>query len=720
VKIALNFFCSFALMFLSWPVYADDTSSDWWIIGSSFEGQGTQSSGSSWSIEIRVISDTEATISYPSIPCSGTLTLKRLNKDRAFFSEDIVENVKKCDSDGTVSIRRTQGGKFVFRWQKGDITARGTLEQSLPGKPLRDETQDLAADSEPRKLNPSNISDAVKFKLVTESFAALATVDDYRNAIAEGANVRTVTTVGDLSALHYAIRFGEPANVEFLIEQGADINAANKFLETPLHYAASTWGGQNLSEALSNTQSLIKAGANVDAASDQGVTPLMLSISVDVAQALLAAGADRTLRTNEGKDVAQHIAAYGNSEVAVYIKRAISSQQSTPSEDANTKVCNSPDVLEVRTEPNGCIACVGSSDANRYVWKGQCVDEMIDGDGILYWYSGEDLTWRFASNGFQRISRGNLIVDYNVDNIFDLNYFDDEGTRMDACSPYESNGDYRLPRIQVDVELGFPLHLNYHLKEVLAKVEKTVARACKVGMQSNTAGIDFDVEDIRQVNVEISVSNGSGVTDACGYGGTSIGEISDCYEDQNPWLGPFIETINAVNSRRDDELRRQAEQQRLAEETALQSEIEYLKAQAEQEHRMSLEKIADDIAMPIPNLADFAARDPGSLISLMASGRLIYFTPKYLDMRNGMIFVTAKQLPTPIYAEIEQQFAGKATGWDQWFADIDKAAGVGEYTVICIVDQSQAEAFGKQRLMSVIATLDSFQGRNIVLKCRQK
>ncbi|MFD0724569.1 ankyrin repeat domain-containing protein [Lysobacter brunescens] len=85
------------------------------------------------------------------------------------------------------------------------------------------------------------------------------------------------------------------ALVEWLVAQGADINAADAYGRTPLHHRSASWKG--------GVDRLLSLGADIEARDDRGHTPLHAaaeshkSASVD---ALLKKGADPHARTTSG------------------------------------------------------------------------------------------------------------------------------------------------------------------------------------------------------------------------------------------------------------------------------------------------------------------------------------------------------------------------------------------------------------------------------------
>ncbi|MHB1308696.1 MAG: ankyrin repeat domain-containing protein, partial [Limisphaerales bacterium] len=96
--------------------------------------------------------------------------------------------------------------------------------------------------------------------------------------------------------LHKAAASGYLAVAEFLLANGAEVNAADRSRRTPLHLAASA-GHKRLCELL------LSQGADVKASDSKGFTPLHLAV-VDgylaVAETLLAAGAEVNTPANPG------------------------------------------------------------------------------------------------------------------------------------------------------------------------------------------------------------------------------------------------------------------------------------------------------------------------------------------------------------------------------------------------------------------------------------
>lgn len=103
-----------------------------------------------------------------------------------------------------------------------------------------------------------------------------------------------------VTPLHWAARAGALNCLRLLLEAGADANATNKSKRTPLHFAAET---DNPHQAAA-IDLLVRHGALLDAQDRKGRTPLHRATyegCLAAVEALLAAGADRTIPNKTGK-----------------------------------------------------------------------------------------------------------------------------------------------------------------------------------------------------------------------------------------------------------------------------------------------------------------------------------------------------------------------------------------------------------------------------------
>ena len=114
-----------------------------------------------------------------------------------------------------------------------------------------------------------------------------------------------------------AIQKGDATTVQRMMQRGANPNYVNWGLVggTPLYLAA---GKSNIKIV----KVLIQAGADVNQKSNDGNTPLMNTDSPQIAQLLLNAGANPTIRNDDGLTAWQGAKYGGDTELAKVIMRA--------------------------------------------------------------------------------------------------------------------------------------------------------------------------------------------------------------------------------------------------------------------------------------------------------------------------------------------------------------------------------------------------------------
>jgi len=122
-----------------------------------WEGNGRQSSGSTWTIKMTIESNTtNYKIDYPSLSCGGTLTLLSMSDERVEFNEKLTYGITKCIDNGKVVLVKSSEDKADFIWYYADGTedARGVVERNL----LLDTDQDGIPNTRETELglNPDN------------------------------------------------------------------------------------------------------------------------------------------------------------------------------------------------------------------------------------------------------------------------------------------------------------------------------------------------------------------------------------------------------------------------------------------------------------------------------------------------------------------------------------------------------------------------------------
>merc|ERR1719473_1406937 len=115
-------------------------------------------------------------------------------------------------------------------------------------------------------------------------------IDKVKEAIKRGFNVNSRDPAG-WTALHEA-RSAEMTQI--LLDAGANPNCALKSGATPLHFAG---------RCVEQVKILLKHGARANTTNDEGETPLHSAKTIEVAEALLSAGADINDADKTGRDV---------------------------------------------------------------------------------------------------------------------------------------------------------------------------------------------------------------------------------------------------------------------------------------------------------------------------------------------------------------------------------------------------------------------------------
>jgi ankyrin repeat protein len=109
-----------------------------------------------------------------------------------------------------------------------------------------------------------------------------------------GADANAISKEG-LSPLHYALRFNAPDVVALLLKYGAMVNTADPLGRTPLHWLLGIYSGDP-SDMLSIAENLLEKGADVNAISNEGLSPLKCALSgegrEEIVALLLEHGAD--------------------------------------------------------------------------------------------------------------------------------------------------------------------------------------------------------------------------------------------------------------------------------------------------------------------------------------------------------------------------------------------------------------------------------------------
>ncbi|HEY0099062.1 MAG TPA: hypothetical protein VGB76_08930 [Pyrinomonadaceae bacterium] len=105
---------------LTFVVCAQDKSRAW--LNGSWEGTGYQmDTATTWTVNFSA-RGRRFSIEYPSLKCSGTWRLLRVNAQRAIFRERITVGQGECVDRGVVTIERLNGRQIAYRFSYAGST----------------------------------------------------------------------------------------------------------------------------------------------------------------------------------------------------------------------------------------------------------------------------------------------------------------------------------------------------------------------------------------------------------------------------------------------------------------------------------------------------------------------------------------------------------------------------------------------------------------------
>jgi hypothetical protein len=180
--------------------------------------------------------------------------------------------------------------------------------------------------------------------------------------VEKGADV-TAANTGGCTALHFAAMSGHVTAMHCLVEHGADVKAANKDGATALHHAAQE--GQ-----LAAVKWLVGWGADIAARDDIGFTTLHFAARkghVEVVKWLVEEGADVAAKDNSGCTALHHCVRKGHVSAAEYFTHRIMGKGVLIAQAATLHACTNPTLTPTATtEPIvSALWCVRDERARR-------------------------------------------------------------------------------------------------------------------------------------------------------------------------------------------------------------------------------------------------------------------------------------------------------------------------------------------------------------------
>jgi len=211
---------------------------------------------------------------------------------------------------GKVRFLLAKGADAKYRAPSGDeaITVAASYRGSADAiKALLD----AGADAEP--------PEGVKVRHSPLLFASMSgDLDTVSLLLSRGAKANPRPNPSGDSPISEAITFGHAAVVRALIDAGAKVDLVESTGVNLLHWATIT----NRADVI---PALARAGVDIDAIDAAGYTPLMYAATIDFGdsatlEALVAAGANRTIRNGSGRTALQQAERLGHAKLAAALK----------------------------------------------------------------------------------------------------------------------------------------------------------------------------------------------------------------------------------------------------------------------------------------------------------------------------------------------------------------------------------------------------------------
>jgi ankyrin repeat protein len=207
---------------------------------------------------------------------------------------------------GKIRLLLTRGARVTFRSPAGYDAATAVASHRGSAEAMR-ALLDAGADAEP--------PETVKVRHSPLLLAAMSGDLETASLLLErGARANPRPNPSGNSPVSEAITFGRADVVRALIRAGAKTDLVERTGVNLLHWATITNHADVIPE-------LANAGVDINAIDDAGFTPLMYAATIDFGdsatlRALLAAGADRTIRNESGRTALQQARRLGHARLA--------------------------------------------------------------------------------------------------------------------------------------------------------------------------------------------------------------------------------------------------------------------------------------------------------------------------------------------------------------------------------------------------------------------
>lgn len=404
------------------------------------------------------------------------------------------------------------------------------------------------------------------------------------------------------------------------------------------------------------------------------------------------------------------------------------------------------------TTSDGCRACVERPEgwlsymqktANPSTrWSGACRDGLIDGQGVLTWYSGEDEGWRTILNARYPAVAGVPAFDLRPGDVT-VRYADNlsDGTvGYDRRCVAVTDAVHDVSPLLVIVNETIPLANPEVHRVVMEEAERIALADCE--QERKRVGGRKEVARFQVYSINLALSNHprvkpfleSGrpipggdlyrILPGCGFRPRLSG-LSECFQE-NPATDEIRQQVSAANQARADAIRqaerRRVEQAAQAEKARKQARVAAIQKQVEQQWASHMDDMFSGQQV-IQNVGDLLQFNKARAISLLSQGVTLQLATENMSFQDGTVLISHEHDPTDVLKPVRDAARAEMGSWEQWF---DTTANVGRdysgpsITVVCRLDASALEQLDGKSSAIFSATMKTLNGRSAIFDCDLK
>lgn len=431
--------------------------------------------------------------------------------------------------------------------------------------------------------------------------------------------------------------------------------------------------------------------------------------------------------------------------------------ESRPIQPAGAEISSTPAAIpncaaEWVTTSNGCKACVERPEGwLRYMqktadpstrWSGACENGLIEGQGVLTWYSGEDEGWRTIFNARYPAVAGVPAFELRPSDVtvrYATNLSDGTVGYGKECIAV-SDAVHDVSPLLLIVDASIPLANPEVHKVVMEEAQRIALADCEKERQR--VSIRKEVSRFKVYSINFARSNHPRIkpfvdTDrpipggdlyrilpGCGFRPWLSG-ISECFKE-NPITNEIRQQVIATNQSRAQAIRQaerlRAEQAAQAEKARQQARIAAIRQEIEQNWAAHMDDVFTGQYV-IQNVGDLLQYNKARAISLLSQGVTLQLATANMNFQDGTVIISHEHDPTDVLKPVRDAARAEMGTWEQWF---DTTASVGrDYSgpsinVTCRLDASALEQLDGKSTARFSATMQSLNGRSAIFDCELK